>query len=85
MISFESIFINVIMDSIYSLISLIIQSKILLFLSLIIILISFVKYKLTFWKRQGIPNDVFHAYKSFKNVMQINDWNCIKTNGKIVG
>jgi hypothetical protein len=73
------------MDSICSLISLIIESKIVLLLSLIIILIGYIKYKLTFWKRQGIPNDVFHTYKSFKNVMQINDWNCIKTNGKVVG
>jgi hypothetical protein len=73
------------MDSICSLISLIIESKIVLLLSLIIILIGYIKYKLTFWKRQGIPNDVFHTYNSFKNVMQINDWNCIKTNGKVVG
>ena len=73
------------MDSIYSLISLIIESKIVLLLSLIIILIGYVKYKLKFWKRQEIPNDVFHTYKSFKNVMQINDWNCIKSNGKVVG
>jgi hypothetical protein len=73
------------MDSIFSFVSSITHSKIVVFLAVIILLITYVKYKLSFWKRQGIPNDVFHTYKSFKNVMQTNDWNCIKTNGKIVG
>jgi hypothetical protein len=73
------------MDLIFSFISSITQSKIVVFLAVIILFITYVKYKLSFWKRQGIPNDVFHTYKSFKNVMQTNDWNCIKTNGKIVG
>jgi hypothetical protein len=73
------------MDSIFSFISSISPSKNVVFFAAIVLLITYIKYKLSFWTRQGIPNDVFHTYKSFKNVMQTSDWNCIKTNGKIVG
>ena len=73
------------MDSIYYYISLIIESKGLCFIALIVILICFLIFKLTFWKRQGIPNNISHNYKIFNKVMTDHDWNCIKTYGKVVG
>ncbi len=73
------------MDLFYSNISTLIESKAFVFLIVLILFVSYLRYKLTFWKRQGIPNDVLHTYKSFNTVLHMNDCNCIKTNGKIVG
>ena len=75
----------IIMDSIFYYISQIIGSKGLCFIALIVILVFYLIYKLTFWKRQGIPNNILYTYKIFNNVMSDIDWNCIKTYGKIVG
>ena len=73
------------MDSIIYYISLIIESKGLCFIALIVILISYLIFKLTFWKRQGIPNNILHNFKILNNVMSDHDWNCIKTYGKVIG
>jgi hypothetical protein len=73
------------MDSIYRFISMTIEPKIFLFSALIILLMIYLYFKLTFWKRQGIPNDVLYTYKALNNVLHLSDWNCIKTKGKIIG
>ena len=69
------------MDYIFSLF----ESKGLYFIALVVLLISYLRFKLTFWKRQGIPNNITFIYKTFNNVMSENDWNCIKSYGKVVG
>jgi len=73
------------MDIFDKCISLTIELKVFGLLIVLISSIAYVYYKLTFWERCGIPNDIFHTYKSFSNILQLNDWNCIKKNGKIVG
>jgi len=51
----------------------------------LISLVYYIYYKLTFWKRQNIPNIVSHSANAFQNYVHLADQNCIQKYGNIVG
>jgi hypothetical protein len=73
------------MDSLLDIFQEICKTKIFFASMILISLLLYLRYKLTFWKRQGIPNVIFHTYKLINNVTHLNDFDCIKAHGKIVG
>jgi hypothetical protein len=56
-----------------------------IFTTVIISFISYSIFKLTQWKRKGIACDILHTYRSLRKPINLNDMECIKTNGEIVG
>ncbi|KAI1301865.1 Cytochrome P450 3A25 [Halotydeus destructor] len=54
-------------------------------LAIIIVFTSYVRFKLTFWKRQGIPNDVASIWNRFTEPFHIADQRAIRKHGDIIG
>ncbi len=54
-------------------------------ISIIICIIIFISYKLTFWKRQKIPNKITHILSLFSYPIHLADQKLIEKYGKIVG
>ena len=73
------------MDSILSYFSISFGPKSTCLITFVILIMIYFNYKLNFWKRQGIPNIILHNYKLLTNEVSKTDFNCIKTNGKVVG
>ena len=56
-----------------------------LFIILLISLIFYIKHKLSFWSRQGVPFELSLIVKQIKSQIWIVDKQCIEKHGKIFG
>jgi len=56
-----------------------------IYFSIAISLVIYLYYKLTFWKRQQIPNLITYSFKAFCNVIHSADLDCINIYGKLIG
>jgi hypothetical protein len=55
------------------------------FVIILISLVVYLYYKLTFWKRLNVLNIIFHNIRAFFNQIDVFDQKCIQENGKIIG
>ena len=56
-----------------------------LFIFILLALIFYIKHKLSFWSRQGVPYELSLIVKQIKSQMWIVDKECIEKHGKIFG
>jgi hypothetical protein len=58
---------------------------ILILMAIILVIICYITYKLTFWSRQGIPNDIASIYNRSQEPFHLSDMKSHQKFGKVVG